>query len=441
MSRKMLVNRLSQDELVYEVRVRGIATGTVQEMRHSLSMAIRLEEKGESLKYPKYPFTVEEDIAAVTAKLEELEPLIDTFSDSMSSNAFARLQSKMFHVLNRLDNISEEDTQDKPKLLAKALALLDNLHRKAEDYQKTQDVPPFHMLLGNSNFGGSLSPHRRSSDITPTQPPTVNVKPILPNKWDCKFSGDKKGMSLCAFLSRVEELRVARHVSKEVLLDSGIDLFTGRAYQFYTAYRREVSTWDEFVALLREEYLSSNYDEKLFEEIKKRTQGPDESIGIYLAVMTGYFNRLTCSISEEVKLKILLRNIAPFYQTQLALVDVTSINHLRELGRRLEARKEAVENFSAPSKKFNALEPDLAYVQVDDSMIDSCGTSSLSHAVGDSDVSRSDQLCFKCNKPGHRAVGCLMKSAGLHCYRCKKKGFTIRSCPNCSSTGNGRRRT
>ncbi|XP_074026467.1 uncharacterized protein [Leptinotarsa decemlineata] len=192
MSRKMLVNRLSQDELVYEVRVRGIATGTVQEMRHSLSMAIRLEEKGESLKYPKYPFTVEEDIAAVTAKLKELEPLIDTFSDSMSSNAFARLQSKMFHVLNRLDNISEEDTQDKPKLLAKALALLDNLHRKAEDYQKTQDVPPFHMLLGNSNFGGSLSPHRRSSDITPTQPLTVNVKPILPNKWDCKFSETKK---------------------------------------------------------------------------------------------------------------------------------------------------------------------------------------------------------------------------------------------------------
>lgn len=84
-------------------------------------------------------------------------------------------------------------------------------------------------------------------------------------------------------------------------MDSGIDVFEGRAYQFYLADRNQVSSWDEFVVLSKEEYLSANYNEKLFEEIEIITQGPAESIGVYIAVMMGYFSRLTCDISEEVK--------------------------------------------------------------------------------------------------------------------------------------------
>lgn len=40
-----------------------------------------------------------------------------------------------------------------------------------------------------------------------------------------------------------------------------------------------ISTWDAFVFLLKEEYLSANYIEKTFGKIERRTQGPDESIG------------------------------------------------------------------------------------------------------------------------------------------------------------------
>lgn len=182
------------------------------------------------------------------------------------------------------------------------------------------------------------------------------------------FSGDRKGLSIAAFLEKVEELRVARNVSESVLLDSGIDLFVGRAYQFYLNSRKEVDSWEKLVRLFREEYQPPDYNEKLFEEIKRRTQGPDESMVIYLAVMAGYFKRLTCPISEEVKLKILLRNITPFYQQQLCLVDVASVSELRSLGRKLEAKRDAVENFSAPpTRRSQVLEPDLAYVAVEPS--------------------------------------------------------------------------
>lgn len=166
------------------------------------------------------------------------------------------------------------------------------------------------------------------------------------------------------------------------------------------------------------------------EEIRRRTQGPDESIGIYLAIMSGYFKRLTCPISEEAKLKILVRNIAPFYQSQLGLVDITSVSHLKELCRKLEVHKESVEKFIAPSRKYSALEPDLAYVSLEE-RIDATDTPS---------TSRKEVLCYRCNKPGHKAFGCTQGS-GKFCFKCKKEGFTVKTCPNCQKQGNQQRRS
>lgn len=435
MSGKMQVNRLGQDELSYELKIRGIATGTVESMRHNLAMAIRLEKSGDSVKYPDYPFQPDEDLIAVNNKLEDLEAAIGTFENSSTSGAFMKYQSKLLHVLGRLDHIPVEETEDKSVkrsvLLAKALELMGALEAKAENFEQKRRIPPQLGILEtdnetSSNFNQNIGPNRRSSV---TEPSSAIIKPILPSRWDCKFSGDKRGMSLSAFLEKIEELRVSRNVSKEMLFNSGIDLFTGRAYQFYLAYRNEVSTWDEFVALLREEYQSADYNEQLFEEIRRRSQGPDESIGIYLAIMSGYFKRLTCHISEEAKLKILIRNIAPFYQSQLGLVDINSINHLKELCRRLEERKQSVEKYSAPIKKSAALEPDLAYVSLSESneaLVTEVPTFSEKKIL----------LCYRCNKPGHKAIGCMVKGERF-CFKCKTKGVTIRTCPNCKQPGNG----
>lgn len=49
-------------------------------------------------------------------------------------------------------------------------------------------------------------------------------------------------LSFNTFLERGEELRVIRHVSKQTLLERGIDLFERKAYQFYLAYRHELNT-------------------------------------------------------------------------------------------------------------------------------------------------------------------------------------------------------
>lgn len=220
------------------------------------------------------------------------------------------------------------------------------------------------------------------------------------------------------------------------LFAAAVDLFEGRALIWYRAIRAEVNSWQELVSKIREQFQPTDYNQKLLEEIKKRTQGNDETIGIYLSVMRALFGRMTCAVEEGSQLKIILRNLTPFYQTQLGLIEIKNIEHLRELGKRLEARREAVEAFTAPSKKNSTLEPDLAYV----STAASVNTTNVS-TISSKGESQKPFLCFNCNKPGHKAIACLEKKK-KYCYRCKTEGFTVRSCPKCNNrSGNGSNRS
>ncbi|CAG9813185.1 unnamed protein product [Phaedon cochleariae] len=86
MIRRIPPNRLNHEELSYLVRIRGIATGTVEEMRHTLAMAMRMEKSGDTVLWPKYPFTVDEDVQAVKEKLNSPSDLSKPAMDQKSPN-------------------------------------------------------------------------------------------------------------------------------------------------------------------------------------------------------------------------------------------------------------------------------------------------------------------------------------------------------------------
>jgi hypothetical protein len=114
--------------------------------------------------------------------------------------------------------------------------------------------------------------------------PTVQRPPSVPiSKWNVKYSGDDRDMSLSAFLARVEELMVARHATKQDLFDCAIDLFSGKALIWYRANRKNATDWNSLVTLLRGQFQPADYNDRLFDEIRQRTQGSDETIGLYLA--------------------------------------------------------------------------------------------------------------------------------------------------------------
>lgn len=451
----MIINRLDKDELEYELKIRGIGIGTCDEMRHRLAMAIRFEKSGDSLRYPTYPYTFKEDAEAVRRKLtDELPKRIEDLTTGKESSEAIKLQTKFAHVLGRVDHMDaegdDENITKRAEILAEVLTLFDNFHRKLEviDARNQQaivgQVPPGLSII-QSAIGGQLfqagvrnvpsSSPRASSPVQSASSSTVKMIP--PHKWGLeKFTGNSKLISISAFFERVEELRIARNAPKEVLLESGLDLFGDKAYQFYKECRRRVSSWDELVEEFRHEYLSANHNEALFEELQKRTQHPSETIGVYVAVMSSYFSRLRCPVTEEAKLSIIIKNLHPFYQDRLRDPLPTTIDELRVLCRKMEARRDAIHNYVEPSsRRMNVLEKDLAFVDISENI------NSVENASTSSKSSNSRQIvCFRCNQTGHKSVGCAMPKR-IHCFRCGKEGFTLKNCVKCNAEGNDVRRS
>ncbi|CAG9835051.1 unnamed protein product, partial [Diabrotica balteata] len=221
---------------------------------------------------------------------------------------------------------------------------------------------------------------------------------ILPHKWGIeKFSGSAKGMSISAFFEMVQELSHARHVPDSILLESGIDLFSDKAYQLYKDVRLRVGSWAELVEEFRREYLSAHHSEALFEELRRRTQHSSETIGVYLAIMNSYFNRLRCHVPEGVKLSIIIRNLHPFYQDRLRDPLPSTLEELRVLCRSMEERRDCIRNYVEPnSRKVNTLEKDLAYVSVDAERCSSVGEVPVVSSESESSSGRSRTLvCYR----------------------------------------------
>ncbi|EEZ97617.1 hypothetical protein TcasGA2_TC012951 [Tribolium castaneum] len=102
-------------------------------------------------------------------------------------------------------------------------------------------------------------------------------------KWNVKFDG--RVSSVFAFLETVDELCHSRNVSKEELFISAVELFSGPTLTWFRSISENVKDWNSLVTLLKGHYLPHDYDDRLWNEIKMRTQGKNELVHEYIAIM------------------------------------------------------------------------------------------------------------------------------------------------------------
>lgn len=175
---------------------------------------------------------------------------------------------------------------------------------------------------------------------------TSRAQPV--SKWQLKFSGDSRGMSVHSFLERVEELRVARAVSKHQLFESAIDLFESKALLWYRSNCQRFNDWKSLSDLLIKHYEPPDYRARLFEDILSRTQDPNESFVDYFSCMLSLFRRHG-SINRDMQLDIITRNLAPFYTMQLPTVH--TLAHLEDECLKLEQMKHRADHYKPPSRR------------------------------------------------------------------------------------------
>lgn len=259
----MAVERLLKDELEYELKYRGV-TGitTVEEMRKSLRKLLKLEKEGVVM-VAQGVVDIETELKTCSEKLKLINQQIEKFQGTRQSAEFRNTDIRLTHVLGRLERLScSEETQrsERSKLLRDTLSCMTQLEGKINpptDAEDSEAEEVFHD-----------APVTTASSSKTTEITAVKQKVIPVKNWGLTFDGLQDTLSVNAFLERVEELRIARNMTKVELWTSAIDLFEYPALSWFRSASRTVRNWDEFVKVFREEFQSPTYEDDLMDEIR-----------------------------------------------------------------------------------------------------------------------------------------------------------------------------
>ncbi|KAF5275706.1 hypothetical protein FQA39_LY06818 [Lamprigera yunnana] len=179
------------------------------------------------------------------------------------------------------------------------------------------------------------------------------------------------------------------------------------------------------VQLMKEEFFLPHSADQLWKQILDSTQGDNESIGIYVATMTALFERMPTHVSDLFRLQVLRKNIIPFYQEMLALLEVKTPFELIGLCQKLESTRFSVQSFKPPQMNALPSEPDLAFTGQNKQNGNSCV------AIREMEARPIERLCCRRNREGHLAYGCTAPT-GIKCYRCCEPNYIVKNCPKCA---------
>lgn len=199
--------------------------------------------------------------------------------------------------------------------------------------------------------------------------------------------------------------------------------------------------YEELVSALKSDFELPGFDDRLLQEIQTRTQAKHESLVVFLSIILGMMSRLSTELSDGEKLKIVMKNIRPDYNRELLLVDVKSIDHLRELGKRIEAGKLRMEGFSEPCFTKPSVVPDFIYkpkAKPDNSENKNTNYSNKKFpiaSVQSSSPKKSSSYCFICKNNEHPTFRC-KASRPVLCFKCGKPNVKSTDCPDCKRPKN-----
>lgn len=269
------------------------------------------------------------------------------------------------------------------------------------------------------------------------------------SKWNLRFNGNS---SVTNFIERAEELRLACGISKTHLVNCAVTLFEGTALSWFRAVRDSIHSWEDLVEKLRATYLSAEYDEDIWNDIRNRTQGEGEKTAVFIAIMENLFSKLSKKPDEASRLRMIRRNLLPFVQNQLALHPINSLTELITACRHVEDVLVRTQRLRPPPTNPNLVtEPELMYRrprypnaavvsnQPEDDLISFAepNTSAI-HALSPTSPgnfsNRSSVVCWNCRKTGHVKRNCT-QPLSKHCFKCGTANETTRTCPKCSGKG------
>ena len=204
-------------------------------------------------------------------------------------------------------------------------------------------------------------PHSRIDEPLPlrSSSATLHAGEIV-RKWKLQFDG-KRDHSAEEFLLRVNECRSGTRLTELDLLDTLPHLLSGLALQWYRLERPRWAGWREFLVAFRRRFGGVNFQLRVREEVRRRTQGPDEAITDYLVGLRHIMNYVSPPYSLEEQVDFAYANLHPNYRSKIERDQIRSLEELEAKGEQLEAARLLSREYRPPPSPRDSLFPEHAY--------------------------------------------------------------------------------
>ena len=330
---------------------------------------------------------------------------------------------------------------------------------------------------------------RRSSSLDTTFQRETRTCNLL-QKWQVSFSGGYKE-DVEEFIERIKECQRSLNVTDGEILRLIPSILSGAARFWARPLSQNWNSITDFFAALRLQYGVPDFQARLEEEIRARTQGPDEPISSFISNMRLLLDKVVPKMTLEAQLERTYRNLHPSLYRFIFREQFKTFEELQILGQREEVRREKEKTYRPPPAPETALFPNFAYkmkkrtkaavinttdgeiehnvaavkvvpkdypiskrqektqgetaptatpVQQNENRKESArGRQSAPARNSPTDQQRprrratSSDKCWVCKKEGHWDRECKERQ-GVLCYRCGHPGVIVATCPNCSKT-------
>lgn len=409
-------NDLKSFEIDYEILSRNLQLPTTQAKKRSLLRINLNKEKINKRTEFHQPYEFSQNIDELSDSLDEISELLESDDTKKPKKLLLRrINSRLVHVENRISGITPTETEN--NLLEE---FNDRLLGLRTIYQNLWDslLEPSTPLVGQEV--------NNQSTVTSVATPKPNRVPVY--KWNITFSGDPRRENLISFLERVEELQEARGLSKEELFQSAIDLFSGPVLLYFRNIKSEVASWDELVERLKQDFLPVDFELSLMDDIRSRTQGPNENVMQYIDVMLTLFKRLTRPLTDKEKLTQIVRNLNPYFLDRVSLKEIDGVDQLKAVCREIQSTKSRTESYRPPSAKSLHV---LDYSHSEQNICSGLQSVNLNSENASFNPScETPDICWNCGETTHHYTACKQRKT-MFCYKCGLKNVITPTCPFC----------
>ncbi|KAG0423075.1 hypothetical protein HPB47_001128 [Ixodes persulcatus] len=191
-------------------------------------------------------------------------------------------------------------------------------------------------------------------DQDSTRPRLVTVQPP-------KFIGFGDLQSPDEFLDHLENVCLVHGVKLEDRLSRVVPAALQGSAKLWFRFTEDFADWSTFATAFRKEFAPVDEKKRLKEELRLRTQHPEENLKQFIYVIASYYDRIGDDVTEAEKVERVLEQMHPQFQDFCAGKTFASLKELAQAADGLMERVWRRVQYVSPPQPTNQVARDLAF--------------------------------------------------------------------------------